>query len=61
MDTKNMEVKITALKDSVDKLILIELCKVNVKRDQAREILGSLDNNDFSKINKIFNNRNKKE
>ena len=61
MDTKSLAVKITALKDSVDKLILIKLYELKVKRSQAREILGSLDNNTFSKINKIFNNQNKKE
>lgn len=61
MDTRNLGVKITALKDSVDKLILIKLCELKVKRSQAREVLGSLDNNAFSKINKIFNNQNKKE
>lgn len=58
MDTKNLETKIITLKNSIDILILIELCKLKVKRSQAREILGSLDNNAFSKINKVFNNQN---
>ena len=58
MDTKNLETKIIALKNSVDMLILIELCRLKAKRSQVRDILGSLDNNAFSKINKIFNNQN---
>lgn len=61
MDTKNLEIQIIALKNSIDKLILIELCKLEVKRSQAREILGSLDNNTFSKINKLFNKQNENE
>jgi hypothetical protein len=55
MDTKNLEQKIDLLKDSVDKLILIELFKLKVTRDEARSVLGSLDNNTFATINKIFN------
>ncbi len=61
MDTKNLETKILALKNSVDTLILIELCKLKVKRDEVRAILGSLDNNLFSKINKVFNKHNEAE
>lgn len=60
METKNLEVKIDALKNSLDSLILIEFCKRGAKRDDVREVLGSLDNNLFSKINKIINGKSQK-
>lgn len=55
MDTKKLEYKIDLLNSTFEKLILIELCKSKISRNRAREILGSLDNNMFSKINKLFN------
>ncbi len=55
MDTKNLEVKIDQLKTSVDILILIEFCKLQTKRDDVREVFGTLDNNLFAKVNKIIN------
>lgn len=55
MDTKNLEAKIDQLKTSVDILILIEFCKLQTKRDDVRDVLGSLDNNLFAKVNKIIN------
>lgn len=54
MDTKSLEAKIDSLKNSIDKLILIELCKLKAKRNEARNILGSLDNNAFAEINKVL-------
>jgi hypothetical protein len=57
MDTKNLELKIDQLKNSIDILILIEFCKHGSKRDDVREALGSLDNNLFAKINKIINTK----
>lgn len=60
MDTKNLEIKIDNLKSSVDILILIEFCKHGAKRSDVRNALGSLDNNMFSKINKVINGKNQK-
>ncbi len=60
MDTKNLEIKIDELKTSVDILILIEFCKLQTKREEVREVLGSLDNNLFAKVNKIINPKNSK-
>lgn len=55
MDTKNLEAKLDQLKTSVDVLILIEFCKLRAKRDDVREVFGTLDNNLFAKVNKIIN------
>ena len=60
MDTKNLEAKIGVLKDAVDLLILIELCKLGTTRDQARKILGGISNESFAKVNALFNNKSKK-
>lgn len=61
MDTKTIEAKLDNLKHSIETLILIELCKLRAKRGQARGVTGSLDNNSFSKINKILSSYNKKK
>jgi hypothetical protein len=53
MDTKNLENKI-------EKMIIIELVKAGASRDQVREVLGTLNNNEFAKINPIFNPKSKK-
>ncbi len=55
MDSKNLETKFDQLKTSVDILILIEFCKLRTKRDDVREVFGTLDNNLFAKVNKIIN------
>ena len=52
MDTKNLENKI-------EKLIIIELLKVGATRDQVREVLGNLNNNEFAKISGIINSKKK--
>ena len=56
---KNVEKVLSSVKKAIDSLILIELCKSGATRDQARQLLGGLDNNMFSKISIIFN-KNKK-
>jgi hypothetical protein len=48
MDTKNLE-------DKIEILIVIDLLRSGASRDQVREVLGSLDNNKFAKINSIIN------
>ncbi len=53
------EEKIAELKASIDVLILIEFCKRGAKRDDVRDVLGTLDNNLFAKVNKIFNQKQK--
>ena len=50
-DTKNIEKKLDSLKKSVDSLLLLELCKLGAGAKEIRNILGSLDNNQFSAIN----------
>ncbi len=50
-DTKAIEKILNNLKKSVDTLILLELCKVGAEAKEIRNILGSLDNNQFSAIN----------
>lgn len=57
MEEKNLEVKIEALKDSIDTLLLLEFAKCGAKRDDVRAVLGSLDNNLYSKINKIVKDK----
>lgn len=61
MNTDNLEKKLDALKKSVDTLILIEVAKTGATREQARQAVGSLDNNAFSKISTIFNNKKNKK
>lgn len=53
---KELERKLAALKESVDTLVLIELCKQGASREQARAALGTLDNNAFSRLNAIYKN-----
>lgn len=60
MDTKNLENKIDSLKTSLEILILIEFCKYGAKRDDVREVFGSLDNNLFARVNKIISSKGKK-
>lgn len=55
---KSLEDKLDKLQNSSDTLILIELCKLGATRDQVREVLGSLNNNTFAKINKIVSENN---
>lgn len=57
METKNLESKLDALKATVDTLLLVEFAKSGAKREDVREVLGSLDNNLYSKINKIFKDK----
>lgn len=58
-NTKDIEKLLKDLKKSIDSLVLMEICKSGATRDQARQLLGGLDNNLFSKISIIFN-KNKK-
>jgi hypothetical protein len=61
MDTNSLEFKIDQLKTSLDILILIEFCKLRSKRDDVREVFGTLDNNLFAKVNKIINTKRKQQ
>ncbi len=60
METKSLEDKIDRLQTSIDTLALIEFCKLGAKRDQVRDVFGTLDNNLFAKVNKIINPKDKK-
>jgi hypothetical protein len=53
----SIDKKIDQLKASVDLLTLIELCKLGAKRDEVREVFGTLDNNLFAKVNGIIDKR----
>jgi len=57
---KDFEVKIDSIKNAVDTLILIELCKLGATRDQARKVLGGVSNETYAKINTLFNKPKKK-
>lgn len=61
MNNEKNDQLLTAIKKSIDVLVLIELCKAGVTRNQARELLGTLGNNTFSKFNSIFNTGEKKD
>ncbi len=50
-DTKEIEKTLNNLKKSIDTLILLELCKLGAGAKEIRNILGGLDNNQFSAIN----------
>jgi hypothetical protein len=56
---ETLEEKIAELKASIDVLILIEFCKRGAKRDDVRDVLGTLDNNLFAKVNRIVNQKQK--
>lgn len=49
---KNSEITLEDVKKSIDRLAIIELVKSGAKREQIREVMGSLDNNQLSKIKK---------
>jgi len=50
-DSGITEKTLSSLKKSVDTLILLEFCKLGVGAKEIRNVLGSLDNNQFSAIN----------
>lgn len=50
---------VTALKKSIDTLVLLELCKLDASAKEIRNILGSLDNNQFSAINAVIKGEKK--
>lgn len=55
MTNENLETKFDALKKSIDTLVLIEVARAGATRNQARRVLGSLSNKDYSKISALFN------
>lgn len=57
---ERLEEKIDELKASVDLLILVEFCKQGANRDDVRDVFGTLDNNLFAKVNKLFKPKAKK-
>lgn len=59
MDTDNIEKKLDVLKKAIDTLILLEVAKSGATREQVREVIGSLDNNAFSKVSSLFNSGKK--
>lgn len=61
MGTNSLEGKIDDLKRSLEILILIEVAKSGATRDQARKALGSLDNNQYSKIVSLFVTKKKQK
>lgn len=46
--------ELAEIKKSVDRLALIELCKGGATRDEIRDVMGKVDNNLLSKINKAL-------
>ena len=51
---KNSAVTLDDVKKSVDRLAIIELVKGGAKREQIRDVMGSLDNNQLTKIKKAI-------
>jgi uncharacterized protein YerC len=51
---KNSAVTLEEVKKSIDRLAIIELVKSGAKREQIREVMGSLDNDQLSKIKKAI-------
>lgn len=45
------------VKKAIDRLTIIELVKSGAKREQIREVMGSLDNNQLSKIKKALSGK----
>ena len=59
---KASETSLDDIKKSIDRLTIIELVKVGAKRDQIREVMGAIDNNQLSRIKKaVVNKRNVEE
>jgi len=61
MDTKNLETKVDVLNESIKLMTLIELVKLGVTREEAREVLGSVNNTIFSKVNSALMSKKTKE
>lgn len=60
MDTKKLEIKLEELKNVMETLVLLELCKLGATRDQARKVLGGMPNETYAKINTLFSGKPKK-
>lgn len=50
--TKNSEITLEDLKKSIDRLAIIELVKSGATREQIREVMGTVNNVQLSKIKK---------
>lgn len=48
------QIDLTDVRKSIDRLALIELCKSGATRTEIRDIMGGVDNNLLSKINKAL-------
>ncbi len=53
MDDKNIKA-LMDMKRLINTLVLIKMSQAGVSYPDARDLLGSLDNNSYSKINMIF-------
>ncbi|HMR73197.1 MAG TPA: hypothetical protein PKD68_04290 [Candidatus Saccharibacteria bacterium] len=47
-------VELNDVKKSIDRLAIIELCKSGAARTEIRDVMGGIDNNLLSKINKAL-------
>lgn len=50
----NAQIELADVKKSIDRLALIELCKSGATRTEIRNVMGKVDNNLLSKINKAL-------
>lgn len=48
------QIDLTDVKKSIDRLALIELCKGGATYTEIRDVMGKVDNNFLSKINKAL-------
>jgi hypothetical protein len=60
MPNKREVTELSDVHDALRLLAIIELCKIGASRDEVRDVLGSVDNNSFSRVNQIFNKRGRK-
>ncbi len=49
-----VQAELADVKKSIDRLALIELCKSGATRAEIRDVMGGVDNNLLSKINKAL-------
>lgn len=54
MPTSKQDPEIGDVLDAVRLLVMIELCKAGASREEVRDVLGSMDNNAFARVNQVM-------
>ena len=55
--TEGIDAALEGVQKSINTLIIVELIKSGATRAEVREVLGSLNNLEYAKINKAIKNR----